>query len=295
MSNSQQFTVLKQFDRNARLFGAEAVEKLQGSHVMVIGLGGVGSYAAEAVSRAGVGRLSLIDFDEVCITNVNRQLHATTKTLGKSKAELMAERARHINPNARIEPHHRFFDKTTASELLASEPDLILDCIDNVTAKLYLLATCIHGQIPMVTSLGASGRLDPTQIKFAELRKTRNDPLGKAIRKNLWQRYKINLRRVSNLISVFSEEKVITPHTDYISELHSSESLCPNNSSQHHTGTRRKMVWGNAVFVTSVFGMVAGSLAIRYLCGDKEINLKPVLKLLPGDEPPDAAPFKLLL
>lgn len=287
MSNSPQFIVPPQFERNARLFGAEATEKLHDSHVMVIGLGGVGSFAAEAVSRAGIGRLTLIDFDEVCITNVNRQLQATTQTVGKSKAELMAERARHINPSARVEFHHKFFDKNTASELLASEPDLILDCIDNVTAKLFLIATCIHRQIPIVTSLGASGRLDPTQVKFAELRKTRYDPLAKAIRKNLWQQHKINLKRVSNLIGVFSEENVVTPHTDYISELGGGECL----GAKKPAGAGCKIVWGNAVFVTSVFGMVVGSLAIRYLCGDKEINLKPSLKFLPGDDLPDTGSF----
>ncbi|MBU1107190.1 MAG: tRNA threonylcarbamoyladenosine dehydratase [Candidatus Riflebacteria bacterium] len=285
-ADKQSYSVPKQFDRNARLFGSEPLRKLNDSHVMIIGLGGVGSFATEAIARSGVGRLTLIDFDEVCITNVNRQLHAMSSTIGCSKAQLMAERARLINPQARVDHLHIFFDKSTAGEILAEKPDLIIDCIDNVTAKLYLLATCIFREIPVVTSLGASGRVDPSQVRYSELRKTKNDPLAKAIRKNLWQHHKINLKRVSNLIGVFSEEPLILPDPDYKSSLCGEECVCPNSLNTHHTCSKRNVIWGSAVFVTSTFGMVAASLAIRYLTGDKTISLKPVLKVLPDDDEP---------
>lgn len=285
-SSATTFTVPKHFDRNARLWGIEGAKRLNDSHVMIIGLGGVGSYAAEALARSGIGKLTVIDFDEVCVTNLNRQLHALTGTIGKSKAQLMAERIAEINPQVRVDCQHTFFQEANAAQLLQTKPDLIVDCIDNVTAKLHLISTCIFDEIPVVTCLGASGRMDPTKIQYTELRKTKNDPLAKAIRKNLWQNYKINLKRVSNLFSVFSDEDVIMPDPEYKSSLCGTECVCPNSANQHHTCAKRSIIWGSAVFVTASFGMIAASLAVRYLAGDQTICLKPVLKALPGDDEP---------
>jgi tRNA A37 threonylcarbamoyladenosine dehydratase len=253
---------------------------------MVIGLGGVGSFAVEALARSGVGRLSLVDFDDVCITNVNRQLHALSTTVGSSKAQLMAERVRSINPSLRVEFFNEFYEDRTSDSILQVQPDLIIDCIDNVTAKLYLIATCISRQTPVITCLGASGKLEPTRVRFAELKKTRNDPLAKAIRRNLYKKHRINLKRVSNLISVFSDEDSTLPDSKYKSSLCGAECVCPNSANQHHTCADRNIIWGSAVFVTSVFGMVAASLAVRYLTGDATVDLKPMLKVLPGDESP---------
>ena len=226
----------------------------------------------------------------MCITNINRQIHALTTTVGAGKAQLMAERVRLINPNTQVEHIHEFYEADSSSGILARNPDLVLDCIDNVTAKLHLIVTCIFQQIPIVTCLGASGRYDPTRIKFAELRKTANDPLAKAIRRSLWKNYKINLKRVSNLIGVFSDEDVTLPDPDYKSSLCGTEYLCPNSSNQHHTCAKRNIIWGSAVFVTSAFGMVAASLAVRFLTGDPAICLTPEMKFLPGDEIPSPSP-----
>src|SRR5690606_12201471 len=152
----------RRFDRTARLIGESAMERLARSHVVVFGMGGVGSYAAEALARSGVGRLTLVDHDKICVTNVNRQLHAMKGTLGKFKAEVMAERLRLINPDARIEPVNAFYEAATADEMLPESVDFVVDAIDNVKAKLHLLARCVERKIPVVSSMGAAGRLDPT-------------------------------------------------------------------------------------------------------------------------------------
>ncbi|MBF0500850.1 MAG: tRNA threonylcarbamoyladenosine dehydratase [Candidatus Riflebacteria bacterium] len=280
-----QTSVPKKFDRNARLWGRHGVERLALCHVMVLGMGGVGSFAVEGLTRAGVNRLTLVDFDDVCITNVNRQLHALPSTIGKSKSALMADRVKSINPAATVEAIHGFYESKSSAEMLARSPDLIVDCIDNVTAKLHLLATCIHQQIPIVTCLGASGKVDPTRVGYDELRKTKDDPLAKTIRKNLWRKYNINLQRVDNLMAVYSSEDIILPDPGYQSSLCGSECVCPNSSNQHHTCAKRNIIYGSAVFVTSMFGMTAASLAVRFLSGVSPLSLVPTLKILPGDDP----------
>lgn len=278
-------SVPKWCDRNARLFGAEGVARLAAAHVMVIGLGGVGSYVVEGLARAGVGRLTLVDFDQVCITNLNRQCHALFSTIGRSKAELMAERVLGINPAAKVEAVPLFYEARTAAAFLERRPDVIVDAIDNITAKLHLLATCIYRAIPVVTALGASAKVDPTRVRVADLRKTHDDPLAKTIRKNLWRVYGINLKRVSNLQAVYSDEEVILPDPSYRSSLCGLECACPNQANQHHTCARRRLLYGSAVFVTSVFGMIAAGLVTRFLTGDPRVDLRPTFKVLDGDEP----------
>lgn len=278
--------VPKRFDRNARLWGVRGVDRLARSHVMVLGLGGVGSFTVEGLVRSGVGRLTLVDFDDVCVTNVNRQLPALPATVGRSKAELMAERAKAINPQVHVEPVKAFYEAKTAAALLGRAPDVIIDCIDNVTAKLHLLASCIYHRLPCVTSLGASGKVDPTRVRATDLRKTHDDPLAKMIRKYLWRVYEINLKRVSNVNAVFSDEKPLRPDPEYTgSPCGGSECVCPNRLNQHHTCSARHIIWGSSVLVTSTFGMTAASLAVRYLAGDDTVCLKPEVKVFNGDEP----------
>ncbi|MFZ2955700.1 MAG: tRNA threonylcarbamoyladenosine dehydratase [Candidatus Ozemobacteraceae bacterium] len=273
------------FDRNIRLWGMSAAKKLSASHVMVLGLGGVGSFAVEGLARAGIGILTLVDFDDICITNVNRQLHALPSTIGKSKAQLMADRVRLINPGIQAEPIPAFYEASTSRAMLARKPDLIIDAIDNVTAKLHILATSIMREIPIVTCLGASGKVDPTLVRTNDLRKTKKDPLAKTIRKNLWRKYRINLQRVSDLIAVYSEEEPAAPQTAELPSLCGTTCVCPNSANEHHTCAKRSIIWGSSVFVTSMFGMTAASLAVRFLTGDPAIRLTPVTTNLPGDDP----------
>ncbi|HNV69800.1 MAG TPA: hypothetical protein PKO06_08890, partial [Candidatus Ozemobacteraceae bacterium] len=149
----------------------------------------------------------------------------------------------------------------------------------------HLLASCIYHRLPCVTSLGASGKVDPTKVRATDLRKTHDDPLAKTIRKYLWRVYEINLKRVSQLTAVFSDEEPMRPDPEYTgSPCGGAECVCPNSTNQHHTCSARNIIWGSSVLVTSMFGMTAASLAVRYLAGDESIDLKPDVKTLPGDD-----------
>ena len=159
----------RRFDRMGRLVGDPGMHQLFESHVMVIGVGGVGSFAAEALVRSGVGRVSIVDFDLICVTNANRQLHTLRGTVGEPKTEVMAERLRLINPQARIDAHRAFYNSESSATLLAEKPDYVVDAIDNVTAKCHLLATCREQGIKVVCSTGAAARMDPTQIETDDL------------------------------------------------------------------------------------------------------------------------------
>lgn len=176
------------FNRLDLLYGENGLENLQGRSVAVFGLGGVGSYAVEGLVRGGIGRLTLVDFDKVDITNVNRQVHAVESTIGRSKALVMAERCRAINPAAEIEPIEGFFSLETEPELLSREYDYILDCIDHVTAKLHLLESCLRRGIPVISSMGAANKMDPTLVRVADLAHTRKCRLARIVRKELRKR-----------------------------------------------------------------------------------------------------------
>lgn len=255
------------FDRTARLLGAEAVRRLAGCHVAVFGLGGVGSYAAEGLARSGVGRLTLVDFDDVCVTNINRQLHAFPQTVGQSKAALMADRVKAINPAAEARGIRAFYDKDSSATLLDPAPDVVVDCIDNITAKLHLIATCLTRHIPVVTCLGASARLDPTRVKTATLADTHMDPLARVVRKALRRKYGVPESRLEEAVAVFSDEPVTWPDPDYRGGTCGVTCVCPNQDNARHTCRKRHIIHGSAVFVTSVFGMVAAGIAVGRITG----------------------------
>src|SRR5688500_7608917 len=185
----------RRFDRAARLLGDDGIARLARSTVTVFGVGGVGSFAAEALVRSGVGRLILVDYDRICVTNTNRQLHAMKGTLGKSKVMVMAERLRAINPDAVIEPRPEFYSERTSSRLLVPEPDVVIDAIDNVKAKMHLIATCLRDRIRIVSSMGAAARLDPTRVRVGDLSETRIDPFARDLRRNLRNKHDIDCTR----------------------------------------------------------------------------------------------------
>lgn len=255
------------FERCTRLFGGPAMEKLAGSHVAVFGLGGVGSYAAEALARTGVGRLTLVDFDRICITNINRQLHALTGTVGRSKSELMAERIKAINPGIELRVCNKFYNRDTSAELLDPRPDLVVDCIDNVTAKMHLVATCVGMDLPIVTTLGAGAKLDPTCIRIVPLTASHTDPLGRALRKHIRRKHDVTEEQLARVVAVFSDEPVRQPFTDHGGVVCGVDCVCPGGDNEHHTCKRRNVIHGTAVFVVSAFGMAAASAAVRMLLG----------------------------
>ena len=265
--------VPKRFDRFARLVGGPAVAKLMRSHIAVIGLGGVGSYVAEGLARSGVGRLTLVDFDEVCVTNFNRQLHAVEGAIGKAKVELMAARVKAINPKLEVNAPKIFYEKSAADRILVPAPDMVIDCIDNVTAKLHLLWTCVERKIPAITCLGASAKLDPTRVKVVPLPDTHTDPLGQALRKNLRRKYKMPDTDMEKITAVFSDEPLIWPDPNYRGTLCGVECVCPNGENPHHTCKKRHVIHGSSVFVTATFGMAAASEAVRVLTGLRAVPL----------------------
>src|SRR5512145_1754000 len=179
---------LNRFSRNEILLGIEGQQTLSSASVAVIGLGGVGSYVAEALCRAGVGRLTLVDFDDICLTNVNRQLHALDGTIGRPKVQVMAERCRAINPAAQIEAIKAFYCADNSAELLDRGYDYVLDCIDHITAKLHLIESCLQRGLPVISSMGAANKLDPTQLKVTDIAHTGQCRLARVIRKELRRR-----------------------------------------------------------------------------------------------------------
>ncbi|MBE6936904.1 MAG: tRNA threonylcarbamoyladenosine dehydratase [Ruminococcaceae bacterium] len=178
----------ERFARNAMLFGEEAVERLSRAHVAIVGLGGVGSYAAEAIIRAGVGEVTLVDCDVVSLTNCNRQLCALTSTVGQRKTDVMAARAADINPDAILHPLELRYTPENRETLFAQRFDYIIDCIDTVTSKADLIATAIEREIPILSALGTGNKLHPEQLQFTDIYKTSVCPLARAMRRELRKR-----------------------------------------------------------------------------------------------------------
>ena len=255
----------RRFDRMGRLVGDDGMKRLLDARVTVIGLGGVGSYAAEALARSGIGHLTLVDFDLVCITNSNRQLQAMRGTVGKPKATVLAERLRMINPAATIKAVPLFYEARLADKLLPPGTDFVVDAIDNVTAKCHLLATCRDRGIPVVCSTGAAGRWDPTAIQTADLADTSRDRLGKAVRRILRQDYDFPRKGPFGIPAVFSTELPKQPIDLRYDEENGFQCVCPNGENEVHVCEDRSVIWGTAGFVTGTFGMTAASVVVRSL------------------------------
>lgn len=258
------FRLHRRFDRAARLIGPEAIARLASRTVTIFGVGGVGSFAAEALARSGVGRLILVDFDRICVTNANRQLHAVKGTFGKSKTDVMAERLRAINPDAVIEARKEFYAARTSAQLLCPEPDLVVDAIDNMTAKLHLLATCVRDRLRVVSSMGAAARLDPTQVRVADLAQTRRDPFAREVRRNLRDKHGIDCTRPTGITAVFSEEPPLDPHP-LAYDAAGFLCVCPGGDNGLHDCEHRNRVDGSMSFVPGAFGLTIASVAVRIL------------------------------
>ena len=202
--------MLTQFSRTELLFGKEAMEKLAHSRVAVFGIGGVGGYVCEALVRSGVGAFDLIDDDKVCLTNLNRQIIATRSTIGKYKTDVMMERMKDINPDVEVRVHKCFFLPENAGFLFDEQPDLILDAIDTVTAKLYLAEQCQQRGIPLVTCLGTGNRLDPSQLRWGDISETAGCgcPLARVMRRELKKR---GVQKQTVVYSIEQPVKAICP------------------------------------------------------------------------------------
>lgn len=259
------YTLHRRFDRMGRLVGDEMMKKIFGTHVMVIGLGGVGSWAAESLARSGVGLLTLIDFDEICITNANRQLHALQGFVGQKKAIVMGDRLKKINPQAKIQVLTKFYNKESSPEILALKPDYIVDAIDNLTAKTHLLNECRTQKIKVITSGGASAKMDPTRIKITDLAKTVVDPLAHSVRKILRQEFNFPRQGDFDIPCVFSDEAPMESFELNYDLGQGFKCVCPQGQNDLHSCLHRSVIYGNASFITGAFGLAAASWVIRQI------------------------------
>ena len=212
--------MLDQFSRTELLLGNTAMEKLAGSKVAVFGIGGVGGYVVEALARSGVGAFDLIDDDKVCLTNLNRQIIATRKTVGKYKTEVMKERMLEINPDVKVEIHDCFFLPENAKDFPFEEYDYIVDAVDTVTAKIALVMKAKEMNIPIISSMGAGNKLDASKFEVADIYKTSVCPLAKVMRRELKK------RGVKKLKVVYSKEEPIKPVEDMAISCRSN-CICP--------------------------------------------------------------------
>ncbi len=251
---------LNRFGGIGRLYGVAALEKFSKSHVMVIGLGGVGSWTVEALARSGVGKLALVDLDDLCITNVNRQIHAVSGTVGQPKASALAERVRLINPEAEVRVHQSFYTEQTSEKLLGNEPHAVVDAIDSLQPKCHLLASCRDLKIPVISSGGAGGRTDATKVQLDDLSRTHGDALFNSVRRKLREAYhfprkdqKSNKFRIP---AVFSPEQPKFPTCDGGTSIHRPESL--------RGGIKCDAGYGAATHLTATFGnLMAGWILTR--------------------------------
>lgn len=250
----------QRFGGIARLYGREGLARLAAAHVAVVGIGGVGSWAAEALARTGVGEISLFDLDDICVTNTNRQLHALSDSIGRPKVEVMAERIRAINPQCTVHAVADFVTRESMASLITEQLDFVIDCIDSVAAKAALIAWCKRRKIGIVTTGGAGGQIDPTKIQILDLNKTFNDPLAAKVRATLRRDYNFSRTpgRHYSVPCVFSSEQLRYPKPD--------GTVCQSKS---FVGEGVKLDcaggFGSVTMVTASFGMVAAAKAVEKL------------------------------
>lgn len=247
-----------------RLYGQAATDALTNSHVCVAGIGGVGSWTAEALARSGIGTITLIDLDDVCTTNTNRQIHALTDTVGNAKVEVMKSRIHAINPQCTVNAIEDFVTEETVADYLTQEMDVVIDATDSIKAKAAMIHHCKRRKITIITVGGAGGQIDPTQITRGDLAKTTQDPLAAKLRSELRRFYGFskNPKRRFGVECIYSTEQLRYPQPD--------GSVCFNKSAMEG-GTRLDCAggFGAVVTVTATFGMFAAASAINRITGQK--------------------------
>lgn len=251
--------MLHAFSRTELLLGTETMEKLYKSKVAIFGIGGVGSYVVEGLVRSGIGKFILVDDDAVCLTNINRQLHATRKTVGKSKVEVMKDRILEINPKAEVFTYQTFFLPETSDELLHEDCDYIVDAIDTVTGKIELILRAQEKRIPIISCLGTGNKLDPTQLEVGDIYSTSICPLAKVMRKELKK------RNVEKLKVVFSKETPIKPKEEEVNTCRGN-CIC---TKKDRTCLEKRQIPSSISFVPSVAGMILAGEVIKDLAGVK--------------------------
>jgi len=253
---------LSRFGGIARLFGSAALPRLAAARVAVVGVGGVGSWTVEALARSGVGHLALIDLDDVCVTNINRQLPALDGTIGRPKVEVLADRIRRINPDCQVTAHTQFFTESTADELLAPGFDHVVDAVDRMSIKALIIDACQTRGIPVVTCGSAGGRRDPGQVRVADLGRAGHDELLRQVRRRLRREhgYARGENQIYGVPAVFSPEPPVFPRPD---------GSCATGRPDEAAGMRLDCAggYGAATFVTGVFGFLAAGVVVGRFAG----------------------------
>lgn len=247
----------QRFGGTQRLYGIQPTEILRHAHVTVAGIGGVGSWVAEALARTAIGQITLIDLDDICVTNTNRQIHALTDTIGEAKVDAMAKRIKQINPQCQVNIIEDFVVADNVAELLNSSMDYVVDATDSVKAKAAMIAYCKRNKIPIITIGGAGGQTDPTQIAVTDLSKTIHDPLAAKLRNILRKEYHFstNPKRKFGISCVYSTEQLVYPQQD--------GSVCQTkNLTDGSVKLDCNNGFGASVAVTATFGFVAAARVI---------------------------------
>ena len=252
--------MLNQFSRTELLLGKEAMEKLASSRVAVFGIGGVGGYAAEALVRSGIGTIDLIDDDKVCLTNINRQIYATRKTVGKYKVDVAKERIEEINPDIKVNIFKTFYMPETSAEFDFEKYDYIIDAIDTVTGKIELAVNAQKAKTPLISSMGAGNKLNPAAFEVADIYETSVCPLARVMRCELRK------RGIEKLKVVYSKERAMTPNDDMAISC-KENCICPPGAQRKCTN--RRQVPGSTAFVPSVVGLIIAGEVVKDLTGIK--------------------------
>lgn len=247
--------MLNQFSRTQLLIGEENLSRLAQAKVAVFGIGGVGGYAAEAFVRSGIGSLVIVDDDKVCVTNINRQIIATTKTVGRYKVDVMKERMLEINPNVQVEARKCFYLPETAHEFDFSEYDYVVDAVDTVTAKIEIIMRAKECNVPVISCMGAGNKLNPTKFEVADIYQTSVCPLARVMRRELKK------RGVKNLKVVYSKEEPKSP-VDMAGGC-DTNCVCPPGTVR--TCTKRRAIPGSIAFVPSVAGLILAGEVVKDL------------------------------
>lgn len=249
--------MLNQFSRTQLLFGEEGMEKLYRARVAVFGIGGVGGYTVEALARSGIGTLDLIDDDRVCLTNLNRQIIATRKTIGQYKVDVAEQRILEINPDAVVHTYKTFYTPQTAEQFDFTQYDYVVDAIDTVTGKLELVEQAQKAGVPIISSMGAGNKMDPTAFEVADIYETSVCPLARVMRRELKK------RGIPHLKVVYSKEPAMTPLDD-MSISCRAHCICPPGTARKCT--QRRQVPGSNAFVPSVAGLIIAGEVVKDLC-----------------------------
>lgn len=245
---------MNQFSRSELLLGIEGIDKLKDSFVAVFGVGGVGSFTVEALARTGVGNIAIFDDDKICITNINRQLIATRKTIGKHKVEIMRDRILEINPKANVEIHQTFYGKDNADQFDLSKYTYIVDAIDTVSSKLTLIQKAKEANIPIISCMGAGNKLDPTRFEVTDIYKTSICPLARTMRSELRK------RGIDSLKVVYSREPALKPIENEVDNC-KNRCVCPPGTERNCTA--RRQIPGSVSFVPSVAGLIIAGEVVK--------------------------------